>query len=181
MFNFLKNLLGRNEAPTITQDSNKTIISESKEFKYLHFLYQYTLVRNIKYPIINDMEIDDIEKQWNISLPLVFREFFKIIGKYGIFFIGSNEFQTHQYFEMRAFAKSEVEMAGNPIMFNDNIFVFSAFPPHRRFWFVKLDEGENPPVYYFEDEAVKEYDSVVECIKSMGWYQPEMYGLDREN
>ena len=100
MSNFLKNLLGRNEVPAINQDSHRTVISGNKQFKYLQFLYQYTSVRNMKYPIIDDMEIDDIEKQWNIFLPLVFREFFKIIGKYGIFFIGSNEFQTSQYFEI---------------------------------------------------------------------------------
>ncbi|SFD54530.1 SMI1 / KNR4 family (SUKH-1) [Chitinophaga sp. CF118] len=146
------------------------------QHKYLGFLEEYKKDHlSFATGCTND-EIDQIEKSWNVKLPLCYRELFLIFGKYGAFaFDLGNTFQYEEFHEMQQEAIMIAEDYDLDFMNKEkDNFVFSCFGLHGKFWFFKLDEGDDPPVYEFKsgnDKYIKIKDHFSDYVKSLDIYR----------
>lgn len=98
---------------------------------------------------ITKLEIQEIEEKFQVKLPEVYKSFLKTMGKNaGSFMMGSSVFYP-DILSLRDWANetlAENGISGLP----ENVFVFWMHQGYQIAYF-KLDEGDNPPVYFFAE------------------------------
>jgi hypothetical protein len=146
-----------------------------KEIMYTDFLDEIEFSVPISdYAKVSDNEIDLFEKRWDIKLPLVYRELLLKCGRYR----GSNFFSSIYYFntlpELWASIKEELRIANNGFDFSKNVFAFTEFLEHGKFWFFLISEGDDPPIYLYSIGTGKlenVYVTFSDCIKDQHWFK----------
>ena len=101
-----------------------------------------------------------------INLPKAYLDFMRYAG-YGGFFVGS-DYGIHKAKHLNGYAKELLEENDFPHKLGENDFVFFMHQGYA-FYFFNLAEGENPPVYYYNEcenqtDFVKCYDSFTDFI-----------------
>lgn len=120
-----------------------------------------------KYKIVGDTDFDSFIKDLApIKLPKAYLEFMKYTG-YGQFWIGS-DYSIDKVKSLNGYAKELLEENDFPHSLGENDFVFWLHQGYM-FYFFKLDEGEDPAVYYYSEcenqtDFVKCYDSFTDFI-----------------
>jgi hypothetical protein len=140
--------------------------------------YKYTTFMKVNDVTIPDWaridysDIVEYEKKWSIKFPLAYKELLLICGKLR----GSNFFRSNYYIdtypELWSSVKEIIKENNSSFHFSKEIYIFSEFLEHGKFWFFRLDEGDNPPIYSytFDLEILKkEYDSLTDCILAQQW------------
>lgn len=122
-------------------------------------------------------QIEKIERHHGARLPLTYVEFLYAMGvRAGRFMEGSSMFYN-EIFDLREGA-IEVLAENNFKPLPDNAFVFYMHQGYQ-FAFFKMDEGDNPPVYYYsegrpQDDFERTDDSFTAFLESA----VKMSGLD---
>jgi len=145
-----------------------------QRLKYLHFLKDYMDFRNRSSYSTNDA-VNKIEEELGIKFPLAYRELYLITGApFAFAFHPHTDFIFDQYKAMLDCAKAITAEDGSVLMDDPQVFVFALFKPYSFFWYFRLDEGDDPPVYQYGDdteEQAKIAGSFSSYIKTMPWYQ----------
>ena len=119
------------------------------------------------YKIVSDTDFENFVKDLApIKLPKAYLEFMKYVG-YGQFWIGS-DYGIDKVKSLNVYAKELLEENDFPHSLGKNDFVFWLHQGYM-FYFFKLDEGEDPAVYYYSEcenqtDFVKCYDSFTDFI-----------------
>jgi hypothetical protein len=104
-------------------------------------------------------QISKIEESFNVSLPVAYKEFLLVMGKgAGQFMLGSSVFYN-EIFDLR---EGSIELLSENDFkeLPENTFVFWMHQGYQ-FAFFYLDQGENPPVYfYYEGETKGDFELV---------------------
>jgi hypothetical protein len=144
------------------------------DYKYLEFLLDYKVYLNIDAGS-TPKEVDKLEAKLGIKFPACYRELYIILGMNRAFTIGpENNYSYPDYEGMNTAAKGIANSIGLDLDIGGNVFVFCCFAETDFFWFFKLDEGDNPPIYQYEggdDDYVKVADNLPEFIQNMDWYR----------
>lgn len=148
----------------------------------MKFLLEYKEYAGID-DTISDAELVKLEAKWGVQFPVVYREVFMILGKHYAFEIGGeNSYSYPDFGGMRNEAKEIVAVAGVDIQVGRNDFVFCCTEDIEAFWFFKLNEGDNPPVYFFQN-GNEDYTMVASSfsafVKMQSWYQYFLKTKDR--
>jgi len=143
------------------------------KYLYLHFLQAYKEYSEITSSCTKE-EIKGIEAALRIKFAAAYRELYLLLGKKHAFNItAENAFKFPDYKGMQARAK-EITDRNGIMLDHKNIFVFSVFEENGIISFFRLDEGDDPPVYEYE-EGSDDYEKVTEhfsdYIRRMGWYE----------
>jgi hypothetical protein len=147
--------------------------------------YQFTsflLSAKFSVPIEAKLTNDDIVKWeylWQIKLPLAYKEFLLICGKnLGNSFLMTN-FSIDEYPNMWQIIREELIITKSSFSLTKDIFVFAEFLEHGKFWFFRLSEGDDPPVYSYIESDLQpkiEYEKFTDCIKNQSWYKNRIWG-----
>lgn len=101
------------------------------------------------YEIVSDTDLDDFIKDLApVKLPRAYLEFIRYTG-YGQFWIGS-DYRMSEVKQLSGYARELLEENDFPCRLGENDFVFWIHQGYM-FYFFKLDEGEDPPVYYYNE------------------------------
>jgi hypothetical protein len=119
-------------------------------------------------------EVSEIEGKLGVKFPRSYREVYFILGEeYGFSLIEENSFQFPQYEEMRQGAEEIISSGEVNFVLDKNMFIVGCFMEIGIFYFFKLDEGDDPPIYQFK-EGDKEYKLAGECcslfVQQRLWY-----------
>jgi hypothetical protein len=143
-------------------------------YSYLEFLDEYKTYFRVK-TFCTEKEVDKLEAKLGTKFPACYRELYLRLGSYDAFKIGpENSFTFPDYKGMNAAAKRIAANWKLELDVDDNLFVFCCFEENDLFWFFKLDEGDNPPIYMYEggeEQYIKVADNLPELIKRMDWYR----------
>ena len=105
--------------------------------------------RGIKLRPLDISDISAIEQKFKIALPEAYKQFLRLMGKgAGLYMQGSSVFYD-ELFSLRQGAE-ELVIENNLSPIPENAFVFWMHQGYQAAYF-KLNEGENPPVYYFSE------------------------------
>jgi len=143
------------------------------DYLYLDFLLEYKEYSEITSSCTED-EVNGIEAGLKIKFPRAYRELYLLLGKKRAFRImAENSYSFPDYKGMTAGAKQITDRNRIELDYK-NIFVFSVFNENGIISFFKLDEGDDPPVYEYE-EGSERYEQITkhfsDYIKQMGWYE----------
>lgn len=143
-------------------------------YKYLGFLLPYKTYARVR-ESATPQEVDQLEAKLGVKFPACYRELYIIMGMRGAFRIGpENNFSYPDYDGMNAAAKRIAAIGDLKLDIGGNAFVFCCFAETDFFWFFKLDEGDNPPIYQYEggdDDYIKVAEDLPSFIQDMDWYQ----------
>jgi hypothetical protein len=143
------------------------------KYRFMGFLCDLR-IRIPKEAIIMEEDIINYEEIMNVKFPLAYKEFLLICGKYrGSSFFTSN-YYIDNYPKMWKLIKEELHLSKSPFKFSDSLYPFAEFLEYGKFWYFKLDEGDNPPVYsYIENHLFpqKEYATFTDCVKDQHWFK----------
>lgn len=119
----------------------------------------------------SELEIQKLEEYIGRELPQAYKEYLGTMGKYsGIVNVGTNCFYD-DLFEIKQDAIELLLENKIDVKLPDDSFVFYMHQGYQ-FLFFKLDEGENPPVYgYNEGSAVPYFET---CCDSFSNYLLEV-------
>lgn len=144
------------------------------DYKYLGFLLEYKEYFNVEDHSTYE-EVDKLEAKLGIKFPACYRELYVMMGMSRAFRIGpENSFLFPNYDGMNATARSIAKSTGVNVDIGGNDFVFCCFNETGFFWFFKLDEGDDPPVYQYEEydeDYIKAGNSLSGFIREMEWYR----------
>lgn len=147
---------------------------EKADYKYLRFLLDYKEYFNVE-DYGTPEEVNELEAKLGIKFPACYRELCIIMGMSRAFRIGpENNYSFPEYENMNAAAKKIADATGLNVDIGGNDFVFCCFAETGFFWFFKLNEGDDPPVYQYEeydDDYEKVGNTLSEFILNMDWYQ----------
>lgn len=111
---------------------------------------------------------EEVEQQaaaWGINIPLALKEQMMILGiGMAFFIIGSSDYDIHEFDAMQAAGREVLQDDRQQEMYLDNILILACMAG-QRCWFLKTDEGENPPVYYYECRSETENEPEVRYVK----------------
>lgn len=137
-----------------------------KNFKdYFEFMSKNGL--GDKYEIVSDIDYNDfIKSLYPIKLPKAYLEFMRYTG-YGQYFVGS-DYKMSDVKQLNGWAEELLEENDFPQKLPESGFVFWMHQGYM-FYFFRLDEGDDPPVYYYSEcedltGFVKCYDSFTDFI-----------------
>jgi hypothetical protein len=97
-------------------------------------------------------EIDEVEGDVRLRLPLAYREFLAKMGRNaGNFYVGTDIFYPNLLGNTKAAHELVAEDKATIILPKDSI----AFAMHQgyQFTFFQTDEGDDPPVYYYMEQS----------------------------
>jgi len=148
-------------------------MERSSQIKYLAFMEEYIRVSGL-YSSGTEEDLKKIEHALGIALPACFRELFLRMGWFAFRFNGMSDYSSSRYKEMQRDAREIAADMNSPLATDGNFFVFALHGPHSLFWFFRLDEGDDPPVYRFNEvtgapEKLEDHLSLY--IREQGWYQ----------
>lgn len=139
-------------------------------------LVNYLDSRGCKLRGCSTREISKIEGSFNLKLPLFYKEFLFSMGKNaGRFMEGSSAFYD-EIFDLRE-GSIRLLSDDNFKPLPDNVFVFWMHQGYQ-FAFFYLDQGDNPPVYYYyEGENYEDFERKENCFTDFLESQLTMSGL----
>lgn len=143
------------------------------DYRYMGFLLAYKENKCLKGQA-SAAEVAVAEAAWGITLPLALKEQMMILGIGMAFFIvAASEYdvRNNEFAEMQAAAKEMAEEDGVLFMQDGKALVLACMPGERC-WFLRTDEGEDPPVYYYESgrQLVRKADSFSAFIQRFSPY-----------
>lgn len=143
------------------------------EYLYMDFLLGYKEYFEIT-SSCTEGEVTEIEKTLGVTFPRSYREVYLILGKQrGFRFIDDNSYTFPQYDEMRKGAEEIISQCEIDFVLGENMFITGCFMENGIFYFFKLDEGDDPPVYRYE-EGDKDYKLAAEScslfVQQRIWY-----------
>ncbi|WPQ66409.1 SMI1/KNR4 family protein [Chitinophaga sancti] len=115
------------------------------KYQYLGFVADYYQTTKS-----NEKTIKKLETGFGAPFPEAFRELIRIVGPSAAFNIVA--FSDGSYDGMQALhdmARENAEEDGTDFMKDKNQFPFSGSGVTGQFWFFRLDEGDDPPVYQY--------------------------------
>lgn len=145
----------------------------AKEYLYMDFLLEYKEYFSVE-AACTEEEVTEIEKKLGVEFPRSYREVYLILGKHrGFGVIDDNSYNFPQYEEMRKGAEELISLCEIDFVLDENMFVVGCFMENAMFYFFKLDEGDNPPVYRYV-EGDKGYKLVADSfslfVQQRLWY-----------
>ncbi|SDH20950.1 SMI1/KNR4 family protein [Chitinophaga filiformis] len=148
------------------------------EYLYMDFLLGYKEYFGIA-GACTEEEVTEIEGKLGVKFPRSYREVYLILGKHrGFRFIDDNSYKFPQYEEMRAGAEEIMSQCDIDFVLDKNMFIVGCFMENGIFYFFKLNEGDDPPVYRYE-EGDREYKLTAEScssfIQQRNWYSGYLY------
>ncbi|WP_366293487.1 SMI1/KNR4 family protein [Paenibacillus sp. AN1007] len=137
-------------------------------------VFLLTLEKN-SYPMSACNE-DDITKLKNLSptqkLPLTYVEFMSKAGN-GIHFLKGTHYTMKVISELKEWAVELLDENNFSRKLTNNQFVFMMHQGYM-FWYFNLDEGDNPPVYHYDEciDNLTEFRKVSDTLSEflMSWY-----------
>ena len=143
------------------------------EYLYMDFLLGYKDYFEVRSGCTEE-EVTEIEEKLKVKFPRSYREVYLILGKQrGFRFIDDNSYKFPQYEEMRAGAEEIISSCETDFSLEENMFIVGCFMENGMFYFFKLDEGDNPPIYRYV-EGDKEYKLAAEScslfVQQRLWY-----------
>ena len=122
--------------------------------KYINQLIEKLEEKNIDIISCSDKEIEDIiQKFEGLELPLAYKEFIFNLGngmKSG--YMRGDSCYIDELFYLRDWANELLEERNSKLELSENDFVFW-MSQGCMFCFFKLNEGENPPVYFYNESG----------------------------
>jgi hypothetical protein len=142
------------------------------EYLYMEFLLEYREYWKTD-EACTEEEVTEIEEKWGVKFPRSYREIYLILGEsYGFGLIDDDGDQFEDYEEIKACAEKLVASCTKPdFVIDENMFVFGCFITNMIFYFFKLDEGDDPPVYRWEGECTLAAESLSLFIRNQIWYR----------
>ncbi|WP_281169174.1 SMI1/KNR4 family protein [Terrimonas ferruginea] len=111
-------------------------------------------ISNIYNEGMTEAEIRDLEMQVGLTFPQAYKEFLYIGGRVANMLAASdNAVVDGEWKEMMEIAQEE--LSEKEIKLNNAFWVFSSYEPEQ-FLFYYFDEGENPPVYRYDDGNIQQ-------------------------
>jgi hypothetical protein len=134
-----------------------------------------------------DDEIADIERFAGGKLPASFRAFLQVMGKEGNWYTATVQYVWTQLKTNRKWADEIIKENESDYQVPPNAFVFSCLNGY--FSFFMLNEGDDPPVYYFgegsKEPALEKEKSLMAILWMTARYMIESRNwrmkVDREN
>ncbi|UPK68396.1 SMI1/KNR4 family protein [Chitinophaga filiformis] len=144
------------------------------EYRYMNFLLGYKEHAEEE-DACTEEEVRKIEEKLGVKFPQSYREVYLILGEWwGFNFIDDNSYQFPQFEEMRAGAENIIARNKTDFVLDKNMFVFGCFLDNAIVYFFKLDEGDDPPVYWYQG-GVKDYEllanSFSSFVEAQAWYK----------
>jgi hypothetical protein len=127
--------------------------------KYLDFLEQYR--KHLGDPQgISEQEIDAIEQQFNIQLPLAYKEYIKIFGKKKGRILKNNYTEVSYLARNRAEAIDTLKNTPNQLfVIKDNHFFFGQWQGYSSYFFECASNEEDPAVYILDSGKAEVFKS----------------------
>jgi len=146
----------------------------ASDYLYMDFLLGYKKAFEVKTSCTEE-EVNRIEQEAGVKFPRSYRELYLILGHfYGFGVIDENSFDFPDYMGMRKKAEAIISSSKADFQLNDDMFVFGCVVENGVFFFFKLVEGDNPPVYEYQ-EGDETYTMVTESFSSfvqrLAWYE----------
>lgn len=131
--------------------------------KYLNSLKNDLLnVRNTK--AMSILEVDIIEKEYNLKIPLAYKEFLLIIGKDSGQLFEQGELDIGDFGNLKQMALEEIQESNLSIILKPTDLVIYEHQGYI-YRYLPTDEGNNPPVIEFNDGGeLYEYPTVQDYI-----------------
>ena len=119
---------------------------------------------------VSPMEIENIERKYEVRLPSVYRDFLDLMGKSaGNYMLGSSVFYD-ELFSLKQGVEELVE-ENNLEPIPASAFIFWMHQGYQAAFF-NIGEGDNPPVYYFtEGQDEKKFILVEESLTNFFFEQ----------
>ncbi|SHN13350.1 SMI1/KNR4 family protein [Chitinophaga sp. CF418] len=144
------------------------------DYLYMDFLLDYKEYFKVK-DACTEEEVSEIEEKLRVKFPRSYREVYLILGKwYGFSLIDENSYKFPAYEEMRKGAEKIISSGKVDFTLDENIFIIGCFMQNGIFHFFKLDEGDDPPVYQYEEgdeEYVLTAESYSSFVQQLSWYE----------
>jgi hypothetical protein len=117
-----------------------------------------------------------LEKSWGVRLPAALRELLLFRGKYSGMNFFQNEYHLDILPELWTLIRNELKQKNLGFAYDANIFPFAFFDQYGQFWFFKLDECDDPPVYTYimyseHPHVTRQNEKLTDCIKDQDWYK----------
>lgn len=132
---------------------------------------------------INEAEIRSLEDEASVKLPLVYVKFLMAMGSYASFLAGES-YLIEDVHDLRKGAEYTLKADNFNYILGADDFVFSS-SQGTAYYFFRLSEGEDPPVYYFMEgigqlEPVKLTGSFSDYLRARWAKDPELFAPIRE-
>lgn len=145
-----------------------------ENYLYMDFLLGFKEEFEVK-DACSEQEVNEIETSLGIKFPRAYREVYLILGKwYGFSVIDDNSYKYPDYKGMKEGAETIVSESDIDLDLGNDILVFGCVESVGAIYFLKLSEGEDPPVYeYLEDDEgpTMVAESYSSFIKKLTWYR----------
>ena len=143
-------------------------------YSYMGFLLEYREFSHFD-EYATEEQVAALEARLQVKFPLAYKEIYLILGMTLAFDLGPENSYSYPDFEgMNKNAKKIAATKNVGIDVQGNDFVFCCFAETGVIWFFRLNEGDNPPIYMYEEEQ-DDYEQVaenlVEFVKNLGWYR----------
>jgi hypothetical protein len=146
------------------------------EYLFMEFLLEYREYFE-ETEACTEEDVTEIEEKWGVKFPRSYREIYLILGEsYGFNLIDDDGNQFENYEEIKTSAEELLASCKikTDFVLDENMFVFGCFISNMIFYFFKLDEGDDPPVYRYQ-AGDKEYKLAAESlslfIQKQSWYK----------
>jgi len=120
-------------------------------------------------------EVMKIEEQLGVKFPRSYREIYLILGEQEAFsLIDESSFEFPEYEKMRKGVEKIILNSAPDFTLDKNMFIVGCLIQNGIFYFFKLDEGDDPPIYRYQ-EGDKKYKMAAEScssfIQQQSWYK----------
>jgi len=116
-------------------------------------------------------EIDEIERQFSIKLPLIYREYLNTMGRSSGSFLQGTDFSFPVILGLRESAEDLIKECDAKITLSKTDFVF-VFHQGYQFLYFNSKDSDDPPIYLFVDEEPisqkvfnKFSEWLIQCVK----------------
>lgn len=144
------------------------------EYLYMNFLLEYKEAFEVK-TACTEEELNELEKKLGIKFPRSYKELYLILGvHYGFGVIDENSFDFPDYIGMRKKALELISTSETDFQLEEDMLVFGCVVENDVFFFFKLDEGDDPPVYEYRrgDDSYTLIDKKFSSfVQRLAWYQ----------
>ena len=120
-------------------------------------------------------EVMELEGQLGVKFPRSYREICLILGEQAAFsLIDESSFEFPEYEKMRKGVEKIILNSAPDFTLDKSMFIVGCLMQNGIFYFLKLNEGDDPPIYRYQ-EGDKNYKMVAEScssfIQQQAWYK----------
>jgi hypothetical protein len=98
-----------------------------------------------------DQEIRSIEDHFQVQLPICYRDFLKVMGRYAGDFMAGTDYSFPKMFGFRQGAEKVLQKHLPEYKLPPNAFVFFSHQGYNYEWFNCHDHADDPPVFLFSE------------------------------